>query len=186
MINKTEPIAVIGMGCHYPGSHELSEFWENIIARRCQFREFPDQRLPLKDYYSSDPTTPDKTYGNRGAFIDGFEFDWLKRRVPKKTVDATDIVHWLALEVANKSLENAGYSRDNVPTEKTGVILGNTLTGEHTRAQTMRLRWPYIQRVLREAAKHKGMSSTIAEELLETMEKFYKSVFSPITEDSIA
>lgn len=183
---QTQPLAVVGMGCHYPGATELKELWENILARRCQFREFPDQRLPLAEYYDPNPSTPDKTHGNRGAFIDGFEFDWVKRRVPQKTVEGTDIVHWLALEVAYKAIENAGYQRDTIPTAKTGVILGNTLTGEHTRSNTMRLRWPYIQRSLRAAAQVKGMSSHMAEELLETMEKFYKSVFPPITEDTLA
>jgi len=38
------------------------------------FRQFPDQRLPLSEYYDPDPATPDKTYGTRGAFIDGFQF----------------------------------------------------------------------------------------------------------------
>jgi len=54
------PIAVVGMGCHYPGAKQLSELWENILARRCQFRQFPDQRLPLSEYYDPDPATPDK------------------------------------------------------------------------------------------------------------------------------
>jgi enediyne polyketide synthase len=180
------PIAVVGMGCHYPGANQLSELWENILARRCQFRQFPDQRLPLSEYYDPDPATPDKTYGTRGAFIDGFQFDWINRRVPKKTVDGTDIVHWLALEIADKALEDAGYRRDTVPTQKTGVILGNSLTGEHTRSNVMRLRWPYVRRALRAAAEVKGLSGTIVEELLETMEKFYKSVFPPITEDTLA
>ncbi|TRU83105.1 MAG: type I polyketide synthase [Microcystis novacekii Mn_MB_F_20050700_S1] len=180
------PIAVVGMGCHYPGANQLSQLWENILARRCQFRQFPDQRLPLSEYYDPDPATPDKTYGTRGAFIDGFQFDWINRRVPKKTVDGTDIVHWLALEVADKAIEDAGYRRDTIPTQKTGVILGNSLTGEHTRSNVMRLRWPYVQRALRAAAEVKGLSGTIVEELLETMEKFYKSVFPPITEDTLA
>lgn len=181
-----QPIAVIGMGCHYPDASQLNQLWENILGRRCQFREFPQQRLPLSEYYDPDPATPDKTYGNRGAFIDGFVFDWVKRRIPQKTVDTTDIVHWLALEVAAQALANAGYTRNNLPGHKTGVILGNTLTGEHTRSNTMRLRWPYVQRVLRSAAEVKGMSPQMAEDLLETMEKFYKSVFAPITEDSLA
>ncbi|MFM6404117.1 MAG: beta-ketoacyl synthase N-terminal-like domain-containing protein, partial [Microcystis sp.] len=47
-------------------------------------------------------------------------------------------------------------------------------------------RWPYVRRALRAAAEVKGLSGTIVEELLETMEKFYKSVFPPITEDSLA
>ncbi len=76
--NRTSPtaIAVIGMGCYYPGASDLKQLWENILARRRQFRQFPDVRLPISEYYDSDPKTPDKTYGNRAALIDGFKFDW--------------------------------------------------------------------------------------------------------------
>ncbi|MBE9048955.1 type I polyketide synthase [Nostocales cyanobacterium LEGE 11386] len=186
-INADTPaIAVIGMGCHYPGASSLPQLWENILARRRQFRQLPDQRLPISEYYDPEPTAPDKSYGDRAAVIDGFEFDWPGKRIPKSTVESTDIVHWLTLEVALKALQDAGYTRQSVATERSGVILGNTLTGEHTRSQTMRLRWPYVRRALRAAGKAKGLPQQTVEELVETMEEFYKSVFAPITEDTLA
>jgi acyl transferase domain-containing protein len=184
--NRYPKIAVIGMGCHYPGARDLKQLWENILSRRQQFRQIPDVRLPMSEYYDRDRSVADKTYGNRAAVIDGFEFDWAKRRIPQKTVRATDIVHWLALETANQALEDAGYTRQSVPLTKTGVILGNTLTGEQTRSTTVRLRWPYVRKALRVSAKARGMSSQGIEALVETMEKFYKSAFAPITEDSLA
>lgn len=184
--NKGEAIAVIGMGCQYPGANNLKQLWENILARRRQFRQMPDVRLPVSEYYDRDPKTPDKTYGDRAAVIDGFQFDWASKRIPKTAFDSTDIVHWLALEVALQALENAGYNRKNVVTERSGVVLGNTLTGEHTRAQSMRLRWPFVRRALLAAAEAKGLPLETASELQKTMEQFYKSVFSPITEDTLA
>lgn len=183
---KNNTIAIIGISCHYPGAETLLQLWENILSRRQQFRSPPNIRLPLSDYYDSDPKTSDKTYGSRMAVIDGFEFDWVKHRIPKKTIESSDIVHWLALDTAEKALEDAGYSRETVPTELAGVILGNTLTGEQTRAETMRLRWPFVRKTLRAAAQAKGLPQATTETLVETMEKFYKSVFAPITEDSLA
>ncbi|NJR57474.1 MAG: type I polyketide synthase [Cyanobacteria bacterium CRU_2_1] len=179
-------IAVVGMGCYYPGASDLRTLWENILSRRRQFRQIPDERLPLSEYYDSDPAAPDKTYGSRAAVIDGFEFDWVNRRIPKTAFESTDIVHWLALETAIKALQDAGYSRANVPAERTGVVLGNTLTGEQTRASTMRLRWPFVRRALRVAATAKGMPPSAIESLLETMEAVYKSAFAAMTEDSLA
>jgi enediyne polyketide synthase len=179
-------IAVVGMGCYYPGADSLKQLWENILARRREFRQFPDQRLPVSEYHDPDRKAPDKTYGNRAAVIDSFEFDWAKRRVPKRAVDSADIAHWLALEVAIQALEDAGYTRETVPTERTGVILGNTLTGEQSRSQSMRFRWPFVRRALRKAASVKGLPPAVTETLVETMEKYYKSVFAPITEDTLA
>ncbi|MEH1778379.1 MAG: type I polyketide synthase [Nostoc sp.] len=183
---NTPAVAVVGMGCYYPGANNLKQLWENILARRREFRQFPDIRLPVSEYYDPDRKASDKTYGSRAAVLDGFEFDWANQRIPKTAFESSDMVHWLALEVALQALENAGYSRGNVPTERTGVILGNTLTGEQSRSQYMRLRWPFVRKALQAAANAKGMPAQNTEVLVETMEKYYKSVFAPITEDTLA
>ncbi|MFK8184466.1 MAG: type I polyketide synthase [Phormidesmis sp.] len=179
-------IAIIGIGCNYPGANDLKTLWENILSKRQQFRRSLDTRLPIADYYDPDPMATDKTYGDRAAVIDGFEFDWVKRRIPKTTFESTDVVHWLALETAFKALEDVGYTRETVPTERTGFILGNTLTGEQTRSTTVRLRWPFVRRALQTTARAKGMAEPAIEELLSLMEEVYKSAFTPITEDSLA
>ncbi|MCA1683323.1 MAG: polyketide synthase, partial [Actinobacteria bacterium] len=179
-------IAIVGMGARYPGARDLRELWENVLARRRQFRRFPDGRLPLSEYHDPAPRAPDKTYGTRGAFIDGFEFDWVSRRIPKKTVDVTDISHWLALEVALAALEDSGYTKDTLPRQRTGVIVGNTMSGEQSRTSLMRLRWPYVARSLRTAADARGLPAGTVAELEGTMEQYYKSVFAPVTEDTLA
>jgi acyl transferase domain-containing protein len=181
-----QAIAVVGLGCWYPGARGPRELWENVLARRRQFRRLPDCRLSLDAYHDPDPAAPDKTYGRRAAVIDGFRFDWAGHRIPKKTYEGTDVVQWFALEVARQALEDAGYSRESVPRDRTGVILGNTLTGEHTRSNTMRLRWPYVRRALMAAAERKGMSASARAELAELMETLYKSVFPAVTEDTLA
>ncbi len=184
--DSSPKIAVVGMGCHYPGASDLRSLWENILSKRQQFRRSLDIRLPIADYYDPDPAAMDKTYGDRAAVIDGFEFDWVKRRIPKTAFESTDVVHWLALETAMKALEDAGYTKETIPTERTGFVLGNTLTGEQTRSTTVRLRWPFVRRALRAAAAAKGMSDLVTEELVALMEEVYKSAFAPITEDSLA
>ena len=187
-------IAVIGIACYYPGAHNVKELWENILARRVQFRRILDQRLPLKDYYNEDPKFPDTSYLTKAAFIDGFEFNWSKLRIPKKTFESTDIVHWLALDTALKTFEDAGYRFEDVPlyqmhkipAQNTGVILGNTLTGEQTRSLTLRLRWPYVRKTLNATLESFGIQEEERSRLSEAMEKVYKSAFFPITEDSLS
>jgi len=180
------PIAVIGVGCWYPGAADTKALWENILSRRREFRRMPDMRLPLAEYHHPDPSVPDMTYGTRAAVIDGFAFDWEGHRIPKSTYDSSDIVHWLALEVANKCFEDAGYKRGAIPTDNTGVIVGNSVTGEQTRSSSMRLRWPFVRRALRAAGRAKGLDEASLESLSGTMESYYKSVFAPFTDDSLA
>lgn len=181
-----ESIAVIGIGCWYPGARNAVEMWENILARRRAFRRMPDERLPLADYYDPDPLAPEKTYGQRAALIDGFEFDWVGRRFPKQTYESTDIAQWLALEIAISALDDAGYVDNAELGDRTAVVVGNTLTGEHTRSNSMRFRWPYVRKALLTAANVEGVSEDIQQSLADTMEELYKSAFPPITEDTLA
>jgi acyl transferase domain-containing protein/3-hydroxymyristoyl/3-hydroxydecanoyl-(acyl carrier protein) dehydratase/acyl carrier protein/NADP-dependent 3-hydroxy acid dehydrogenase YdfG len=179
-------IAVIGIGNYYPGAKNPKDLWRNILARRRQFRKMPDQRLPLSEYFHADPTTPDKTYGEYAAVIDDFQFDWASKRIPKITYESTDIVHWLALEIANQALEDARLTKESIQQEKTGVIVGNSLTGEFMRSYAMRLRWPFVKKVLRATGEQQGLSHQMLSKLEEDMEKVYKSVFAPVSEDTLA
>jgi enediyne polyketide synthase len=179
-------IAVIGMGCLYADAKKPLDLWENVLARRQQFRQIPDCRLPLKEYYSANKQEQDKTYGRYAALIDGYSFDWMTRRVPKPAYESTDIVHWMALDVAIQAIEDAGYSRDSIAKDKTGVIIGNTLTGEFTRTNAMRLRWPYINRVFKRVLQEEGLNVDDFVKIEKKFEEAYKSVFAPITEDTLA
>ncbi len=180
------PIAVIGLACRYPDATTPRQLWENILARRRQFRRMPDCRLPLADYHDADKRAPDKTYGRQAAVIDGFDFDWAGHRIPLSTTRTTDIVHWLALDVSLAAVADAGYTRDTLPGKRTGVIIGNTLTGEQTRASTMRLRWPFVRRALHSAARAQGMDPRQVQLLTRMLKERYKAAFPPVDEDTLA
>ena len=49
---------------------------------------------------------------------------------------------------------------------KAAVVLGNTLTGEFSRANTLRLRWPYVRRVVRKVLEENACPSEHQRELL--------------------
>ncbi len=189
--NKTEntnrdEIAIVGLGCRYPGAKNAKELWENIITRRRQFRRMPDVRLPLSDYQDDDKSISDKTYGTRAAVIDGYEFDWQGHRIPKKTAETTDIAHWLTLDVVLQMLEDANYTPDKLPCDKTQVIIGNTLTGEFTRSNMLRLRWPFINKLLQKNGKKLGIEKDRLAMLTEIVEEQFKSISPETNEDSLA
>jgi enediyne polyketide synthase len=72
---QSHDIAIIGMACWYPGAQNLLQLWENILTKRQQFRKMLDGRLPLSDYHTANRAAPDKTYGDKATFLEGFEFD---------------------------------------------------------------------------------------------------------------
>jgi enediyne polyketide synthase len=171
-----EAIAVVGLACRYPGARNAAEFWENVLAQRAAFRRLPAERLSLADYYSKDRTAPDRTYAKSAAVLEGYEFDRARFRISGDSFRSGDMAHWLALETAADALADAGFAEAaGLPRETTGVFVGNTLTGEFSRANAMRLRWPYVRRVLQASLAGDGGGPDPA--LLDAIEKRYKAPF---------
>ena len=186
MPTPARPIAVIGLACRYPGAPDAKALWENILFRRRQFRRIPDCRLPLADYHDPDPKAEDLTYGKRAAVIDGWSFDPAANRVPRSAFEATDIVHWLTLDIARQAVSDAGLDLDTMNRDRVGMVLGNTLTGEETRSNTLRLRWPFLRRALRHAATECGLDDEQEGRLEEALKLTWRSAFPKINEDSLA
>ncbi|GCE15780.1 type I polyketide synthase [Tengunoibacter tsumagoiensis] len=180
-------IAIVGMACRYPQANSPVELWENILAQRRAFRRIPAERLQLDDYFSSDRSTPDSTYATQGAFLDHYTFDRVRFRISGNAYRSSDLAHWLALDVASQALSDAGFvSPDQFPRATTGVIVGNTLTGEFSRAHSLRLRWPYVRRVLASALQTEGWSAEHLEAFLSQLEVTYKEPFAPVGEETLA
>lgn len=183
----THPIAIVGMACVFPDCRSPDELWENVLARRRAFRAMPPERLRPSDYVARDRGTADRTYSTQAAVIEGYEFDRLGFRVAGATFRATDLVHWLALDVSARALTDAGFpGGEGLPRAETGVLVGNSLTGEFSRANLMRLRWPYVRRVLESALCDEGWSAEHRRDFLTTLEARYKEPFPPVGEDSLA
>ncbi len=179
-------IVVVGVATVYPGAGDHREFWEAILTSRRSFRRFPRQRLPLHEYGSENPRDRDSTYVKQAAVIDGFKFDWKTHRVPKAAFEATDPVHWLALTTALQAIKNAGVDLDAVGRDRIGVILGNSLTGEVSRANLLRLRWPFVRQAILDGAKEAGLSGSALAPLIQEIEQRFKSAFPPPNEDTLA
>jgi enediyne polyketide synthase len=180
-------LAIVGLACRYPDARSPGELWESVIAQRRAFRRMPASRLRLEDYFAEDPGAADRTYAREAAVIEGHTFDRLRFRVAGRTFRSADMTHWLALEVASDALRDAGFEdgRD-LPRETTGVVLGNTLTGEFSRANVLRLRWPYVRRTVEDALLRGGWAPAQAAPFLAGLEASYKAPFPPVDEETLA
>jgi enediyne polyketide synthase len=180
-------IAIVGMACRYADARNPQELWENVLARRRAFRRMPPERLLLSDYFSADPETPDAIYATHAALLEGYEFDRVRFRVAGPAFRSVDMAHWLALDVAAEALADAGFANgEGLPLETTGVLVGNTLTGEFSRAATMRLRWPYVRRVVEAGLRAQGWDQPRRSEFLRAVEDEFKSPFAPVGEETLA
>lgn len=180
-------IAIVGMACHYPDATSPKELWENVLSQRRAFRRIPSERLRLEDYFSEDRAAPDTTYATQGAFIQNYAFDRIRYQISGRTYRASDLAHWLALDVASRALADAGFvGSESLPLQAAGVIVGNTLTGEISRANSLRLRWPYVRRVLDAKLHQEGWPLEQRAAFLSEIEVSYKEPFAPVNEETLA
>lgn len=185
-MSNTNNIAVVGYACRYPEASSPDQLWENILSQRRAFRNMPVQRLS-PDYFSSDKKNLDSIYSKQVAVLKNYFFDRNRFKISNTNYNTADLTHWLALEVAADALENAGLCNmtDEVRT-KTGVIIGNTLTGEFSRSNVLRLRWPYVAKSLASSLKDAGMDTEVIQNVLKKTEKKFKNAFPEMEEDSLA
>ncbi|MFL5963749.1 MAG: SDR family NAD(P)-dependent oxidoreductase [Gaiellaceae bacterium] len=180
-------IAIVGMACRYADAASPDELWENVLAQRRAFRRLPDERLRVEDYFSADRAVPDRAYAVQAAVLDGWQFDRVRFRISGKSFRAADAAHWLALDVAADALADAGYAEGTgIDRERTLVVVGNTLTGEFSRARALRLRWPYVRRVV--AARLAGTRMVESERgrFLDELEGDFKAPFGEVDDETLA
>jgi len=184
--NDRQAIAIVGMACRYPDARNPHELWENVLAERRAFRRIPSERLRLEDY-RPDADGVDSVDCKEAALLEDWKFDRIGFRVAGRTYRATDQTHWLALDVAARALDDGGLSGgDHLPRATTGVLVGNSLTGEFSRAQIVRLRWPYVRRTVGAALLDEGWSEGRAADFLARLEARYKEPFEPPSEETLA
>lgn len=187
MTPRRDGIAIVGMACCYPDARTPSELWENVLAQRRSFRRMPPERMRMEDYFSSDRAAEDRTYSCEAALVEGYEFDRVKFRVSGSQFRSADLAHWMALDIATQALADAGFEGGaDLPKESTGVLLANTLTGDTSRANVLRLRWPYVRRVVGAAMAEQGHAPESIEAFLQTLEPRYKQPFPAVNEETLA
>src|SRR6266487_763156 len=178
---RRSSIAIVGLACRYPDADDPPALLEMVTTGRRAFRRIPPCRLDLADYYSSSTQTPDATYSTRAGLIEGWQFDGHAFGVPAAAYQAADPAHWLALETAGRALAAAGFPTGaGLPGDRCGVIIGNTLSSDISRASALRLRWPYSRRVLAEAMHAAGIPAELAGAVLRTAAARYLAPFPPV------
>ncbi len=122
----TEPIAIIGMGCRFPGGANNPEaFWQLLRNGINAVREVPTDRWDIEDYYDSNRDTPGKIYSRYGGFLDQVDqFDPEFFRISPREATNMDPQQRLLLEVSWESLEVAGQNFHQLKGSSTGVFVG--------------------------------------------------------------
>ncbi|WP_407937972.1 SDR family NAD(P)-dependent oxidoreductase [Micromonospora rifamycinica] len=122
-----EPIAVVGIGCRYPGhSTSADDLWRLVFEGRHVITDFPtDRDWDTEGLYDPDPGKPGKTYVRQGGFLEGAaEFDAEFFGISPREAMTMDPQQRLVLETAWEALEDAGIDSASLRGSQTGVFIG--------------------------------------------------------------
>lgn len=155
-------IALVSAACRYPDADTPAQLLANTLAGRQSFREIPPTRLALDDYAVSRVGEADSITHVPAGMLTGWQFNLARFRIPRRTFESTDLTHWLALEVAADAIEHAG-GIDVLDRTRTAVVVANTLTGEFSRTAQLRLRWPWLDRMLIDALRTADVDDAMRE-----------------------
>uniref|UniRef100_A0A8C2Q1X9 Si:dkey-61p9.11 n=1 Tax=Cyprinus carpio TaxID=7962 RepID=A0A8C2Q1X9_CYPCA len=110
-MDNDDEIAVVGIGCHFPGGEGLENFWRVLLHGENCAVQIPNDRFNLSQWYDPDE--------NFNSFFDHKFFG-----ITKAETITMDPQHKLLLQCTYRALEDAGIPMEKASGTQTGVFLG--------------------------------------------------------------
>ncbi|MBO3459429.1 acyltransferase domain-containing protein [Aetokthonos hydrillicola Thurmond2011] len=123
---QTEPIAIVGMGCRFPGGVDHpAALWGILRDGVDTVTEVPKNRWDADSYYDPNPDTIGKMYARHGSFVNEVEtFDASFFNISPREAMSLDPQQRLLLEVSWQALEDSHQVPENLYESPAGVFIG--------------------------------------------------------------
>jgi 8-amino-7-oxononanoate synthase len=120
-----EPIAIVGIGCRFPGATNPEAFWKLLQDGVDAIQEVPRSRWDVYQFYDLDLSQPGKANTRWGGFLEQLDqFDPQFFGIAPREAISMDPQQRLLLEVAWEALEDAGQIPERLRGSQTGVFIG--------------------------------------------------------------
>ena len=186
-MNKSSPIAVIGISAMFPDAANLKEYWNNIVTGHDAIKPIPVSHWKPEDLYDADPKRPDFTYAKTGGFLKPYDFDPLKFGIAPHAIEATDTTQLLGMVCAHEALIDAGYGPErDFNKERTSCIIGVTGTLELVIPLGARLSHPVWKKALKNAGIADELAAGIVEEIADSFVPWQENSFPGLLGNVVA
>jgi acyl transferase domain-containing protein len=125
-MQKNEPIAIIGIGCRFPGgANDTQSLWKILVDEIDAIMEVPADRWNIERFYDAEAAIPGKSIAKRGGFIDAIDqFDPQFFGISPREAPYVDPQQRLLLETAWEAIEDGGLVLDFEKGTNIGVFAG--------------------------------------------------------------
>ena len=180
-------VAIVGVGAIMPDAPNAPKFWQNIREGVSSIREVPRDRWNPDFYYDADPKVPDKTYSKIGGWVEDWEWDPLKWKlpIPPRVGQLMDKTQRLGVATAREALADYGYPARPLNQERTAVIYGNAMGGDMHLYSAARVFFPEFAEELEKAPDFASLPPAAKKAILEVMREGIRAKTPPITEDTM-
>lgn len=130
-----EPIAIVGMGCRFPGGvTDPESFWSLISRGETAIGEIPPDRFSVETLFDPRPATPGKIMSRWGGFLSGIDqFDAFFFGIAPREAERLDPQQRLLLETTWEALADAGQNLAELSGSRSGVFVGLWLNDYESR-----------------------------------------------------
>jgi acyl transferase domain-containing protein/phosphopantetheinyl transferase len=118
-------VAIVGMGCRFPGADDLSTFWQNILDAREAITDVPPDRWDPEVFHDPTSTANDRVPSRRGGYLsDPIPFDPIAHGIMPVTVEGGEPEQFLILDAARAALADAGMPEGVLDGRRVEVVVG--------------------------------------------------------------
>src|SRR5689334_6559113 len=122
---RARDIAIVGLGCRFPGAADLYAFWANILANRDVLREVPADRWPVDTFHDPGSGANDRVCCRRGGYLDSpVAFDASEHGIMPRAAAGGEPEQFLVLAAARTALADAAIDRDQLDRLRVEVVVG--------------------------------------------------------------
>ena len=123
---RSEPIAIVGMACRFPGGvGDPASYWRLLCGGVDAIGPIPPDRWNADDFYDPDPAAPGKTCTRCGGFLERIdEFDNHFFGISDREAARIDPQHRILMELGWEALEDAGLPPSKLRGANIGVFMG--------------------------------------------------------------
>ncbi|MCL1802931.1 MAG: hypothetical protein FWG30_04725 [Eubacteriaceae bacterium] len=152
-LSEDESMAVVGIGMHIGDMTTTESFYKAMLSNSEMLKEPADSRwtFPISDPRTKNALKLDSF--PKGTYLNSYEFDYLKFKLPAKGNQFLMRKDFLALDAASQAIEEAGISVGTNP--KTAVLINIsqdyselnfsvTLELKESIEQSLRNSWPFL------------------------------------------